>query len=105
GGLTPGTTYTAAVSAVDGGGNESARSASVAATVPACANQAPVSNAGPDQMTQTLTAISFSGAASSDPDGSVVAWAWSFGDGATASWSTFGRSAQGCGGAGGVQPW
>lgn len=33
-------------------------------------------------------AVSFDGRASSDPDGSIVSWAWQFGDGATGSGST-----------------
>jgi PKD repeat protein len=48
-------------------------------------NHPPVAAAGPDQFTQTLTAIPFSAAGSRDPDGSLVGYAWTFGDGATAA--------------------
>ena len=44
-----------------------------------------MANAGADQFAQTLTTLTFSGAASSDPDGSITAYAWTFGDGAAAT--------------------
>ncbi len=46
---------------------------------------APVSGEGP-------LAVSFDGSASSDADGSIVSWAWDFGDGATASGATAGHT-------------
>ena len=49
----------------------------------------PVANAGPDQFAQTLVAIAFSGASSTDPDGTIAAYAWNYGDGSTGTgWST-----------------
>ena len=47
-------------------------------------NQKPVANAGADQTVTMGEAVSFSGAASSDPDGSINSYNWNFGDGATA---------------------
>src|SRR5438094_481536 len=54
-------------------------------TTTVVANQRPVANAGPDQFTQTLTTVTFNGAGSSDPDGTITAYAWTFGDGGSAS--------------------
>lgn len=85
GGLAASTAYTYAVSAVDKAGNESARSASAGATTAACTNLPPLAKAGPDQLTATLTPLTFNAAASSDPDGTITSWAWTFGDGGTAS--------------------
>ena len=48
-------------------------------------NQSPVANAGPDQTVAVGQSVSFSGAGSSDPDGSIVGYTWNFGDGTTAS--------------------
>jgi len=56
------------------------------------ANAAPRANAGADQFTQTLTAITFDGSASSDSDGTITAYNWTFGDGATASGRTVSHS-------------
>src|SRR3972149_3675710 len=44
----------------------------------------PVAGAGPDVVANQLETISFSGAGSHDPDGSIVLFRWQFGDGATA---------------------
>ncbi len=58
----------------------------VAATVPAADGQPPqaVLGAAPTSGTVPLT-VSFSAAGSTDPDSSIVSYAWTFGDGATAS--------------------
>lgn len=45
---------------------------------------APVANAGPNQATQSLLAVTFNGGSSYDPDGSIMLAQWAFGDGATA---------------------
>src|SRR5438552_3403192 len=54
-------------------------------TTTTLANRPPVANAGPDQVTQTLTEITFDGSASFDLDGTLASHAWSFGDGTVAS--------------------
>ncbi|MDF1565123.1 MAG: PKD domain-containing protein [Deltaproteobacteria bacterium] len=48
-------------------------------------NIAPMAVAGPDLTILPGTAVSFDGRASNDPDGSIVSWAWDFGDGGSAS--------------------
>ena len=48
-------------------------------------NQPPHASAGPDQATQTLLTISFNGSGSTDPDGTIVTYAWNFGDGGSGS--------------------
>lgn len=67
--------YTATLTVTDDLG--ATGSASVNITVNAPANQAPIANAGPDQVNRDPgTTISLSGAASSDPDGSVTSYQW-----------------------------
>jgi len=58
----------------------------VAGTVPSASGQPPVASAGatPTSGTVPLT-VSFSSAGSADPDGSIVAYEWSFGDGSAAA--------------------
>ncbi|HKZ53907.1 MAG TPA: PKD domain-containing protein [Anaerolineales bacterium] len=51
--------------------------AEVAANVPSrLANRAPTANAGPDQTTTSHSTVTLSGAASADPDGDALAFAW-----------------------------
>jgi PKD repeat protein len=45
----------------------------------------PVANAGPDQLIQTLTMVTFDGSGSFDPGGTINSYAWTFGDGAAGS--------------------
>jgi len=52
------------------------------------ANRPPVANAGSDQTQAPGSPVTFNGAGSSDPDGTITAYAWSFGDGASATGST-----------------
>jgi PKD repeat protein len=44
------------------------------------ANRPPTANAGPDQSATTGTAVSFNGSGSSDLDGTISSYAWTFGD-------------------------
>ncbi|MCK4703031.1 TIGR04279 domain-containing protein, partial [Candidatus Bathyarchaeota archaeon] len=48
-------------------------------------NNPPVAEAGPDQSAWVRESVYFDGSDSYDPDGYLVCWDWSFGDGATAS--------------------
>src|SRR5947199_22988 len=47
----------------------------------------PIAKAGPDQFTQTMTPVRFDGGASFDPRDTIIAYAWTFGDGGSASGS------------------
>lgn len=85
GGAAPSTTYTYAVAAVDGAGNASNQRLAGAVTTPACTNQPPVADAGPNQMGQSLIALGFDGSGSRDADGAITAYHWTFGDGTTAT--------------------
>jgi len=51
-------------------------------------NQAPTADAGADQTTHVGNAINFDGSGSSDADGSITSYEWSFGDGETANTAT-----------------
>ncbi|HMG35079.1 MAG TPA: glycoside hydrolase family 44 protein [Blastocatellia bacterium] len=79
--------FTATLTVTDNVGSRSSTSAVINVSAPA--NQPPVAriSASPTTGTSPL-AVSFSGTGSSDPDGSISAYAWSFGDGTTASGST-----------------
>jgi len=52
-------------------------------TLPALSG--PVANAGADQFTQTLTMLTFNGSGSYDSGGTITSYAWTFGDGGSAS--------------------
>jgi hypothetical protein len=54
-------------------------------TVTQSGNIAPVANAGPNRTVGVGTVVSFSGASSSDSDGTVTGYNWSFGDLTSAS--------------------
>jgi PKD repeat protein len=77
--------FTATLTVTDNHGLSS--SASVAITAIASANNQPpvaVASASPTSGTAPLT-VNFTGANSSDPDGSIISYAWNFGDGASAT--------------------
>ena len=86
-GLAGGTAYTYVVRAIDNANNLSGSSNSATANTPAC-NQAPIANAGPDVTATRNVAVTLNGSGSSDPDGSLTSYAWTFGDGASGSGAT-----------------
>jgi len=64
---------------------------------PPATNQPPVARPGGPYSGTLNTAIAFSGATSSDPDGSIASYAWNFGDGLTGSGATPSHSYTGVG--------
>ncbi len=76
------TTYSYFVRAIDDVGNMSAPTNTASATT---CNQPPIAAAGPDESAAPGTAVTLNGSGSSDPDGSIASYAWTFGDGTGAS--------------------
>jgi PKD repeat protein len=73
--------YVASASASDG--REMICSQTTASQV-VLVNDAPIADAGPDALVNPGDSLPFDGSASLDQDGKVTAYAWNFGDGATA---------------------
>jgi len=83
-------TYTVTLTVRD---NRSAsRTCSTTATVTGIGNQSPVANPGGPYNGTVGSAIIFNGSASSDSDGTITAYNWSFGDGTTATGVSPGKS-------------
>jgi len=79
-----GGSFTATLTVADNNG--ATGSSSVGITVIAPTNQPPVANAGPDQVNRDPgVTVLLSGAASSDPDGSITSFQWTQTGGATVS--------------------
>src|SRR5207249_5067117 len=75
--------YTARLTVTDNTGLTDSHSVTITASSPNTPPTAVVS-ATPTSGTAPLT-VSFNGAGSSDPDGSIASYQWNFGDGGTAS--------------------
>ncbi len=92
-GVTPSHTYAAAgsypvtLTVTDNQGSTASAGTTVTVTSGG-GNQPPVAQPGGPYTGVTGTAVSFDGQASSDPDGTVASYAWTFGDGATATGPT-----------------
>jgi len=94
-GVTPSATYatagtfTVTLTVTDNGGATSQASTTVTVTAN---TQPPVASAGGPYAGAANIVLNFTGAASRDPDGSVVSYLWNFGDGNTASGVTAAHS-------------
>jgi PKD repeat protein len=73
-------TYAARLTVVDDDGLASSDTATVTAS-----NRAPAANAGPDRSAAVGIPVAFDGSASTDSDGQITSYAWTFGDGGTAN--------------------
>jgi parallel beta-helix repeat protein len=71
-------TYTLTLTVTDNGGLTGIDRATIHV------NTRPVARGGPDKVAEINETVYFDGSASSDVDGTVTAWHWDFGDGATA---------------------
>ncbi|NMB76862.1 MAG: PKD domain-containing protein [Myxococcales bacterium] len=72
-------TYTLTLTVTDNGGLTGIDRATIHV------NTRPVARGGPDKVAEINETVYFDGSASSDVDGTVVAWSWDFGDGQNAS--------------------
>ncbi|GEM_PF-2065814 len=83
-------TFNVSLTVDDGnGGSDTANTTAniTAPPPPPPSNNAPTANANGPYSGQAGTAVSFSSAGSSDPDGDTLTFAWDFGDGATSTQS------------------
>jgi PKD repeat protein len=80
-------TYIARLTVTDNAGATASDTAAVS-VIPVATNRFPIANAGPDKNVIAGTPVSLSGAGSEDPDGTIAAYAWTFGDGASAGGAT-----------------
>jgi PKD repeat protein len=76
-------TFTVTLTVTDDGGLTDAGTTTATITDAPPPNQAPTANANGPYNAQVGDTINFSGAGSSDPDGTIVAYDWDFGDGST----------------------
>ena len=72
--------YTVVLTVTDDSGRTGSAT-TTAEIVPVVANQAPTASAGGPYAGRRNVPVAFDGSRSSDPDGSVVSYAWDFGDG------------------------
>ena len=75
--------YTATLTVTDGTGGSDSASASV--QVSDQVNRAPTANPGGPYNVEPGEAVAFDGTGSADPDGTIVSYAWNFGDGTVGS--------------------
>jgi large repetitive protein len=81
-------TYVASLTVVDSIGENDPSPPTRTITVTGASNQPPTANPGGPYTGTAGQAIAFNGSGSSDPDGQVVSYQWSFGDGGTATGAT-----------------
>ncbi len=79
-------TYTVSLTVTDDDGASSTCEAT--ATIEPGPNQDPICDAGGPYSGGVGVAVAFDGTGSSDPDGTIVSYAWDFGDGSTGSGAT-----------------
>lgn len=77
--------FTATLTVTDNSGGQATDQATVTVTGGGGGNQPPVANAGGPYSGTPGTPVSFSSAGSSDPDGSIASYSWTFGDGGSST--------------------
>nr|WP_246545742.1 PKD domain-containing protein [Pelotalea chapellei] len=73
--------YTVTLTITDNRGTIATDTVTITVLAPAGGNAVPIAKAGTDAYASVGEAVTFSGAASSDPDGTISSYAWDFGDG------------------------